>query len=99
MPAARRVYTLEFKRQAVEMVRAPGSTLSGTARNLGVGQNALRRWVQASQVEQRDLSAPLDEDAVQPQARIRQLERENAVLRQEREILKAAAAFFARESR
>ena len=99
MARERKVYSPEFKHQAVEMVRAPGGTLSGTARTLGVSEGALRRWVEVHVSSHPSLATGPEEIALEPQVRIRQLERENAILRQEREILKAATAFFARESR
>ena len=71
--------------------------MTEAARNLGINDGMLRRWIKQAAGEQQGDShsqAPL----TQEQARIRELEEENRRLKMEREILKKATAFFAKES-
>src|SRR4051794_34942190 len=89
----------EFRQQAVELVRSSGTTILEVARDLGINDTTLGNWVRADRAERGEAGAggqvPLDADERSELARLR---RENATLRQEREILKKAAAFFAQES-
>jgi transposase len=87
-------YPPEFRRGAVQMLRA-GRTPRELARSLGVSEQTLRNWRRQDQADRRErtdvpTSAELEE--------LRQLRRENARLRQERDLLKRAAAFFAAEN-
>ena len=87
-------YSPEFRREAVELYRRSGRPLTEIARDLGVATESLRIWVKRSVIdagEQPGLSSSELEE-------LRRLRRENRVLREEREILKKAAAFFAMES-
>ena len=99
MARQRRQYTLEFKQEAVRLVKAQGLTPAQVARDLGLDRSIVRTWVEKSDAGQlvdapvRQPSAPSLEEEV------RRLRKENAVLREEREILKKAAAFFAKETR
>ena len=87
-------YSPEFKAEAVKMVVEQHATMVSVAKRLGVDYYALRQWVRKAKSDSpvslisKDL--PLEE-------RVRQLEAENARLRMEREILKKATAFFAKE--
>jgi transposase len=90
---ARRKYTREFKISAVKLVNDQGYSPCQAARSLGVDPASVRQWVQKFSDE--DGLAPSGEGAIQ--AELRRLRKENAQLRVEREILKKAAAFFARE--
>lgn len=96
-----RTFTPEFKLEAVRLAQTQGT--AKTARDLGISDTVLGRWVR--QVKTREAEArPAFTGRGTPalsehEARIKQLEREVAVLRQEREILKAAAVFFAKEGR
>ena len=91
---ARKTYSEEFKAGAVRMVVEQGLTMSAAARRLGINYHAVREWVRearsAAPVSLIPKDLPLEE-------RVRQLEKENARLRMEREILKKATAFFAKE--
>jgi transposase len=99
---ARRAFPPEFKDEAVRLVqerRAEGVSLSQIARELDVGRHLLQRWMRdlAERPEgEADERAPASETE---SAELRRLRRENAVLRQERDFLKKATAFFAKESR
>lgn len=88
----RKRYTREFKEEAVKLVTAQGYRVAEAARNLGVDVNTLGRWKR--EVEGGS-GLPVRADTQSELARLR---KENKRLRMEREILKKAAAFFARES-
>ena len=89
----RRKFTREFKVSAVKLVNHQGYTVADAARSLGVDPNCVRGWVARYSVEA-GLS-PSGEGA--QAAEIQRLRKENARLTMERDILKKAAAFFARE--
>jgi transposase len=84
--------TPEFRREAVRLALTSGRTRREIAEDLGIGLSTLTRWLR----EERDASEP-SEAPVDLHAELKRLRRENAVLKQERDILKKAAAFFARE--
>jgi transposase len=93
MPRTRPPYPPEFRREAVQMVRA-GTPLKQVASELGVSEQTLRNWRR-----QQDVDAGRAEGLTSDEREeLRRLRRENRRLSQEREILKAAAAFFARET-
>ena len=86
-------YPPEFRREAVALYRRSGRPLREIAHDLGVSSESLRIWVKQVAVdtgEQPGLSTEEREE-------LRRLRREVRVLREEREILKKAAAFFAKE--
>jgi transposase len=90
---ARRKFSREFKLSAVKLVNEQGYSIPEAARSLGVDANSIRYWVEkfGSQAG----LAPSGEGALK--AELRRLRKENAQLLMEREILKKAAAFFAKE--
>ena len=90
---ARRKFTREFKVSAVKLVNEQGYSPCEAAKSLGVDPASVREWVKRFSHE--DGLAPSGEGAAQ--AELRRLRKENAHLRMEREILKKAAAFFAKE--
>ena len=86
-------YTDEYKREAVKLLRTGDRTVPVLARELGVSQGSLRTWAAQLDVDEgkaEGLSSAEREE-------LKRLRRENRVLAEEREILKKAAAFFARE--
>lgn len=89
----RRLFTDEFKREAVRLTETSGRTVAQVADDLGVGRSTLTRW-KRQHVETELLSGPHD-DTEKELARLR---RENELLRQERDLLKKATAFFAKET-
>jgi transposase len=97
-PAGRRTYTSQFKREAVELVERAGVSVAEAARRLGVDQTLLRSWKIKFQ-EQGDQAFPGSGQRTAIEEEVRQLREENARLKMERDILKKATAFFARESR
>ena len=95
MPSSRPPYSPEFRRQAVELVRSGGGSIPQIADELGVSPQSLRNWVKQTEL---DSGARRDGLISDEREELRRLRRENRRLTQEREILKAAAAFFARET-
>jgi transposase len=94
MPRTRPAYPNEFRREAVALVRA-GRSIPDVAESLGVSPQSLRNWVKRTQLELHERDDGLRD---QEREELRRLRRENARLKQERDILKRAAAFFARET-
>ena len=91
----RRSFTKEFKAEVVALVRQPGNSVGSVARDLDLTETAVRAWVKQADVDdgRRDGLTTAERDEL---ARLR---KENRVLREERDILKRATAFFARETR
>jgi len=94
MPKSRPPYPPEFKRRLVEMVRA-GRNLEELAEKFEPTAQSIRNWI--AQAE-RDDGHRQDGLTTEEREELRRLRRENKVLREEREILKKAAAWFARET-
>jgi transposase len=92
----RRNYTQEFKEEAVKLISNQGYSFAEAGRNLGVNPNVLSRW--KKEIEGVDGSGLSSARAVSVQSELKRLRKENKRLRMEREILKKAAAFFAKES-
>lgn len=93
----RQTYSAEFKQQAVELTRQPGNTVQGIARDLGVGRSTLTTWIRAAR-EHGQFAVPGQGNArlTPEQEELKRLKKEVETLRQEREILKAAAVVLGR---
>ncbi len=91
----RPAYPREFRTEAIRLVREGGLSMAQVTRDLGVSDQTLRNWL-----KQADLDSGRRTDGLTTEEReeLRRLRRENRILREEREILKKAAAFFARET-
>ncbi len=96
----RREFSAEFKAEAVELMQrrlADGMGLAQVGRELELDPDLLRRW--ARELGQwKDFHAK-DLTSLSPEQELKELRRENEILRQERDFLKKATAFFAKESR
>lgn len=96
MTGKRRQYTQEFKDSAVKLVTEQGYKIAEAARNLGIDERILGRWKR--EAEEIGGSRPEAANWKEMQAELARLKKENQRLKMEREILKKAAAFFAKES-
>ena len=93
MKGTRRSYTREFKVEALKLLEPSGRCIYEIEDELGIGHGCLTRWKQKF-AEEGDSAFPGHGRSTPDQERIRQLERENTILRQERDILKKAVAIF-----
>ena len=91
----RRSFTPEYKAEVVELCRTSGRGIRAVARDLGLTETAVRRWVAQAEVDagQRDGLTTAEREELS------RLRRENRVLREERDVLKRATVFFAAETR
>jgi transposase len=95
--ATRKQYTREFKQDAVRLVTEQGYNQAEAARNLGIDRGMLGRWVKEFQEDQSEAFRGNGKLTAEGEE-LRRLREENRRLKLEREILKKAAAFFAKES-
>ena len=94
MPRSRPPYPPEFKEEAVRLVRESGKSITDVARDLGVSGESIRNWVKQDEIDAGERNGLTTAEREE----LQRLRRENRVLREEREILKKAAAFFAQET-
>ena len=92
----RRIFTDDFKAGATRLVLDEGQTVAGAARDLGLTESSLRNWVELARADRTKGKTGLTTAEREELARLR---KENRVLQEERDILKKAAAFFAKHSR
>ena len=97
MSSSRRIYTIEFKQEAVRMVAQQGLSPSEVASRLGIDVDRLRRWRKAFPNANATKVSPRQPTALE--AEVQRLHEEVRRLTMEREILKKATAFFAKQSR
>jgi len=92
MTRDRRIFSPEFKQEAIELMRRSGQSANRVAKDLGMNQTTLSRW-------KREAEARAPKGQGRPASdELTQVRRDNERLRMERDILKKAAAFFAKES-
>jgi transposase len=95
-PRRRRSFTPEFKADVVALVHQPGNTAASVARELALTETAVRKWVAQADI---DHGVRADGLTTAERAELAQLRKELREAREERDILKRAVAFFARETR
>jgi|SRR5215203_5312668 transposase len=96
MPEKRKSFSSEFKSEAVKTVIESSRAVADVARELGIGAETLRTWVNRYRDEHAGEEPAL---TISERARLRELEKENRDLKMKAEFLGKAAAFFAREYR
>jgi transposase len=94
MPNPKPPYPPEFRAEAVRLARQPGQTIRGVARDLGVSNETLRLWIRQARIDRGETGGLTSDE----RAELVGLRRRVKTLETEREILKKAAAFFARET-
>jgi len=92
----RRQFTPEFKAETVRLVRESGKTVGQVSRDLGLTETAVRRWV--DQRKATPSAAAIGMLSVDERSELERLRAEVRTLRMERDILKKATAFFAKEN-
>lgn len=96
---ARKKYTKEFRESAVKLAREArrvGKSSDAVARDLGVHPNTLKEWTRTD--DSTHAGSGKNTEGLSEKEELEQLRKENRILKMEREILKKAAAFFAKES-
>ena len=96
MPKTRPPYPESFRADAVALVQRTGKPITEVAADLGVSGESLRKWVQQARIDAGE--GPPGALTTDEREELRRLRRENKTLQLEREILKKAAAFFAKET-
>src|SRR3989442_1215815 len=92
----RRHFTPEYRAEVVRVVRTGGKTAGQVARDLDLTETSVRAWVRQAEID--DGNGPADALTTSERAELATLRRENKTLRLERDILKKATAFFAKET-
>ena len=94
-----KTYTEEFKQDAVRLVETSGKPKTQVARELGISESALYRWLKEYGTEQPHPTANNGQSVKDLEAELKRLRRENEVLRQERDILKKAISIYSQDRR
>lgn len=89
-----RPYPKEFRQGAIDLARRGDRPIREVAEGLGIAESCLRRWMKQEQLDRRERDDGLTSAE---REELKRLRRENARLKQEKEILRKAAAFFARD--
>ena len=94
MAATKPPYAPQFRTEAVRLVKESGKSKSRIAADLGLSYETLRKWVRQAEIDEGQREGLTTDERQE----LRRLRRENWILREERDILKKAAAFFAQET-
>jgi transposase len=94
VPNSKPPYPPEFRCEALELLKLSGKPVSQVAKDLGVSEQTLYVWRRQAEVDQGKREGPTSEEREE----LRRLRKENRALQMEKDILKKAAAFFARET-
>jgi transposase len=97
MARKQRKYTEEFRREAVRLMETSGKAIAQIARDLGVNDSVLYRWRDVYGQRARPASSPNGRNVAELEAEVKRLQRENNLLRQERDVLKKAIRIFSQE--
>ncbi len=95
MPRTRAPYPPEFKAEAVKLARSSQKPLSEIASDLGISSESLRNWLKRERIDAGEREGVTTDEREE----LRRLRRENKILREEREVLRKATAFFAAEEK
>jgi transposase len=90
----RRYFSPEFKAETVELIRTTGRSIPDVCRELDLTQTTVRNWVREARVDAGEIEGTTSDEREE----LRRLRAENRTLRMERDLLKKAAAFFAKDS-
>ncbi len=93
-----RAYTPELREEAVKLVLAQGLTLSDASKRIAIPMGTLATWVKAAKLGSGTVTAPGSRTVPELEAEVARLRKELADTKMERDIVKKAAAYFARES-
>lgn len=93
MPRTRPAYAEEFKAEAVRLYKQTDKSMKEVADDLGMSVNSLREWLRRSESAETESVPPGESE----QEELQRLRKENRILKEEREILKKATTFFAKE--
>ena len=94
----RKTYTAQFKRETIRLLETSGKRAAQIERDLGIGSGCLSRW-KRNQAKNGEHAFPGRGRLTPEEERLRELEREIKILRQERDILKKVVAIFSKPSR